>query len=108
MSLIDRQRLHWSSWNVLKGEDSDALPVLTYWLKNLQHIEEENLFISLNPPPQFLEVKEQQTSVIHHRQVAHPILDVKAIQAQRLVWQQHQGKGSLWYAGKSATTSRAC
>jgi predicted NAD/FAD-binding protein len=98
-----RQRRHWSSWNVLQDDDTTSLPVLTYWLKNLQHIKEDNLFISLNPPPEFLE--KPCASVIHHRQVAHPILDIKAIQAQRLVWQQHQGKGSLWYAGQSLSLS---
>eukprot|EP00730_Choanoeca_flexa_P017891 TRINITY_DN8662_c0_g1_i1.p1 TRINITY_DN8662_c0_g1~~TRINITY_DN8662_c0_g1_i1.p1 ORF type:complete len:724 (+),score=117.45 TRINITY_DN8662_c0_g1_i1:106-2277(+) len=96
-SLMPSQRRLWSSWNVLASKENSELPILSYWVKSIQHVPEEKLFITLNAPSSYLEVKQQD--VVHHRQVAHPILDVAAVQSQRLVHREHQGKGGIWYAG---------
>jgi cyclopropane-fatty-acyl-phospholipid synthase len=41
---------YWSSWNFIQHKKSRKKPILTYWMRSLQHITDERLFVTLNPP----------------------------------------------------------
>lgn len=73
--------------------------MLSYWVQSLQHVAEKNLFITLNPPANAFETKDE--SLVHYRcTVSHPIMDLAAQASQREVWSHHQGQGKVWYAGE--------
>lgn len=107
-SLMPEDKTQWCSWNVIECEALKDRSILTYWVKQLQHHDVNNLFITLNPPPPPPESKssaatEQQqpepSTVLHERWAAHPVLDVAAVKSQRAVWGELQGHRNVWLAG---------
>ncbi|EGD80866.1 hypothetical protein PTSG_01452 [Salpingoeca rosetta] len=97
--LMPRDRALWSSWNVIEREETGDRPLLTYWVKPLQHIKSDNVFISLNPPAYMLEHKQRRRDVLMEWRTQHPMMTVDALRCQRRVHEHHQGKGGVWYAG---------
>jgi predicted NAD/FAD-binding protein len=93
--LMPRRRRLWSSWNYLGrgGADGGALCV-SYWMNSLQPLATgEDIFVTLNPatPP--------QRQLIEGRYAySHPVLDGRAIEAQRRLWEL-QGRRRTWFAG---------
>lgn len=49
-SFMPSNKNYWSSWNFIDVAKSHKIPTLTYWMKSLQHIDDENVFVTLNPP----------------------------------------------------------
>lgn len=92
----------WSSWNV-QIQRNQARPGLggegrgrggakvTYWLSKLQHLQNQNIFLTLNPtdtpPGTFFETSLQ-----------HPVMNVRCFEAQQKS-SCHQGVGDIFYAG---------
>ncbi|EDQ84235.1 uncharacterized protein MONBRDRAFT_30477 [Monosiga brevicollis MX1] len=96
--LMPKNTHHWASWNVLDREDKAAAPVLTYWLKPLQHVAEHDLFITLNPPNKAFAGPAQEL-LLESRSVVHPIMGIAAAEAQRHVWSSYQGHRGIYLAG---------
>lgn len=99
---MPRDKRLWSSWNVIDvamESGSSAKATLTYWVKPLQHVNEENLFISLNPPVVGEQEKKDSSVVLDERWAVHPVMDCRALDSQRRVHAGHQGAGNVWYAG---------
>ncbi|WP_245673334.1 NAD(P)/FAD-dependent oxidoreductase [Endozoicomonas ascidiicola] len=86
----------WASWNYLsspKDADGDTGPSITYWMNHLQHLEGQNLFVTLNP------AKEPDTDKIHGCYLYdHPVFNLEALEAQRRIWEL-QGRNRTWYCG---------
>ncbi|WP_299733477.1 FAD-dependent oxidoreductase [uncultured Endozoicomonas sp.] len=86
----------WASWNYLsspKDADGDTGPSVTYWMNRLQHLEGQNLFVTLNP------AKEPDTDKIHGCYLYdHPVFNLEALEAQRRIWEL-QGRNRTWYCG---------
>ena len=101
-ALMPRLKRVWSSWNYAAcGEDraeradgqAPALSV-TYWMNRLQHIPDTTpLFVTLNP------VVEPDPALVHARMdYEHPLLDARAVAAQRQLWSL-QGRRRAWFCG---------
>ena len=65
----------------------------------LSLLQEENLFISLNPPVVGEQEKKDSSVVLDERWAVHPVMDCRALDSQRRVHAGHQGAGNVWYAG---------
>lgn len=94
--LMPRRRRVWSSWNYLRqsGADPTGPVTVTYWMNSLQDLTpERDLFVSLNPqqPP-------RAESVIAEFDYDHPVLDTRAVTAQRRM-SEIQGRDRLWFSG---------
>ena len=85
----------WSSWNFLsRNADQNPKVSVTYWMNRLQHLPSERpLFVTLNPAPQ-----PRQESILRSFIYEHPLYDMKAIRAQRLLWNL-QGGRRTWFCG---------
>jgi uncharacterized protein len=95
-ALMPHRRRLWSSWNYLgSGHGRDAALSMTYWMNKLQPLGPgcQDLFVTLNP---FREIR--GTARIAEFDYTHPIYDVKAIAAQRRLWQL-QGTRHTWFCG---------
>ncbi|KAL4249069.1 Zeta Carotene Desaturase and Related Oxidoreductase [Abortiporus biennis] len=103
--LMPKSRLAWSCWNYLTSSEVDPKGkkkanvnqvALTYWMNELQHISEKEhgpIFVTLNPPFQ-----PDPEKTFGKYQYDHPIIDSKAIKAQREI-QTIQNKRGISYAG---------
>lgn len=91
--LMPRRRRLWSSWNYVGAADARQCSV-TYWMNALQPLATAtDLFVTLNP------AIEPDPSVVAARfDYAHPILDSRALNAQRRLWDL-QGRQNTWYCG---------
>lgn len=94
-ALMPTKRQHWVSWNVIQFAELEDLSALTYWVRPLQHIPVDNLFISLNPPPKL----PAKGTVLHELWTAHPVLNVAAARCQHVVQTRYNGHRSVWHAG---------
>jgi predicted NAD/FAD-binding protein len=95
-ALLPRAKRAWSSWNYLAADDpSGERPVaVSYLLNRLQPLPVERpVVVTLNPP-----FEPDPRLVIDEYEYAHPLLDAKAIDAQRAL-ASLQGRRGTWYAG---------
>jgi predicted NAD/FAD-binding protein len=100
-SYMPSKKINWSSWNVVcvspeeKGTftpQKTDFPVCTYWLQSLQHITDNNVFLTLNPG------NIDKCKVIDKFTMTHPQMSVQSIKAQSLI-PQIQGVNNIWYCG---------
>ena len=92
---MPKRRTAWASWNYI-GPRTEAHKrgCFTYWMNRLQNIPDQTpLFVTLNPsiPP-------RPETVHHSESYDHPIFDLKAIAAQRRLWEL-QGRQRKWFCG---------
>ena len=100
IKLMPKRRRVWSSWNYLARPSQDASlskdmsVCVTYWMNNLQHLDERHpLFVTLNPvqPP-------DPECVFKSFEYDHPLFDNNTDKAQQELWQL-QGHRNTWYCG---------
>jgi predicted NAD/FAD-binding protein len=92
--LMPRLRSVWSSWNYLSSGGDDPEVSVTYLLNRLQPLPFRTpVFVSLNPL-----VEPEPSKVIAEFDYAHPVFDMRAIDAQRRL-PDVQGRRSVWLAG---------
>lgn len=95
-ALLPRSRRAWSSWNYLAADDpaGDRPVAVSYLVNKLQPLPvEQPVIVTLNPP-----FEPDPRRVIDEFEYAHPLLDAKAIDAQRGL-ALLQGQRHTWYAG---------
>jgi predicted NAD/FAD-binding protein len=90
---MPKRRAAWASWNYISGNAGDK-PCFTYWMNRLQSLPTVTpLFVTLNPP------RAPRADLLHYSEsYDHPILDARAIAAQRQLW-QIQGVQRTWFCG---------
>jgi predicted NAD/FAD-binding protein len=92
-SLMPSRESAWGSWNYVADADSEAAPYVTYWMNNLQGLDDARpLFVSLNAPPP------DPALTFGAFDYEHPQFDSAALAAQRR-FGRIQGRGGVWYAG---------
>lgn len=102
-SLMPKSRMAWSCWNYLtysaeRNKANRNCVSLTYGMNDLQDIPEDihgPVLATLNPPP---EVQIDENKVQGRWRYEHPVLDDKAVSAQRTM-HLIQNKRSISYAG---------
>jgi predicted NAD/FAD-binding protein len=95
-ALLPRSRRVWSSWNYLTAEDprGDRPVAVSYLINRLQPLPTTTpVIVTLNPP-----FEPDPRLVIAEHDYAHPLLDAKAVTAQRSI-AFLQGRRRTWYAG---------
>jgi cyclopropane-fatty-acyl-phospholipid synthase len=65
ISFMPNDKNYWSSWNFIETSYTNAIPVLTYWMKSLQYATDENLLVTLNPPT-------EPKNVLYKWNTSHP------------------------------------
>lgn len=94
--LMPQNKKAWASWNYLGSRQTSGSgtgPAVTYWMNNLQHLDGQPLFVTLNPG------QEPATNLIHGCYLYdHPVFDRAAIEAQEQIWEL-QGRNRTWYCG---------
>jgi len=91
--LMPKRRQLWSSWNYVGSADAQRCSV-TYWMNALQPLPTTtDLFVSLNPA-----IEPEPSNVAARFDYTHPILDARALLAQRGLWDL-QGQQNTWYCG---------
>ena len=94
--LLPRSRRVWSSWNYLTADDphGDRPVAVSYLINRLQPLPTTTpVIVTLNPP-----FEPDPRRVIAEHDYAHPLLDAKAVTAQRTI-AYLQGRRRTWYAG---------
>ena len=94
--LLPRSRRVWSSWNYLTAEDprGERPVAVSYLINRLQPLPTTTpVIVTLNPP-----FEPDSRLVIAEHDYAHPLLDTKAVTAQRSIAFM-QGRRRTWYAG---------
>ena len=86
------KKINWSSWNYYLDKETNV-PILTYWMKSLQHVEDTNLFVTLNPPSNI-----NKTKILHQKQFSHPNPDTQSQYAKDNI-NIIQGINNIYYAG---------
>ncbi|MGJ8643507.1 MAG: NAD(P)/FAD-dependent oxidoreductase [Luteolibacter sp.] len=80
---MPRTKRAWASWNY--RIDTSGKHSTHYWMNSLQHISEnENYFVTINPPEEILAEK-----ILHTLAYEHPIFDAHAIAAQTRIPELH-------------------
>jgi predicted NAD/FAD-binding protein len=95
-SLLPRSRRVWSSWNYLTADDprGNAPVAVSYLINRLQPLPTSTpVVVTLNPP-----FDPDRRTVLGEYEYAHPLLDAKAVAAQRSLGKL-QGQRNTWYAG---------
>jgi len=95
-ALLPRDRRVWSAWNYMAGAGAPgSQPVsVSYLINRLQPLPFETpVIVSLNPHRE-----PRPETVIGDYDYAHPLFDVAAIAAQRLL-PEIQGRRGLWFCG---------
>ena len=94
--LMPQNKKAWASWNYLGSRHPDnngSGPAVTYWMNNLQHLDGQPLFVTLNPG------HEPATGLIHGCYLYdHPVFNCAALEAQEQIWAL-QGRNRTWYCG---------
>ncbi|MCB1381095.1 MAG: FAD-dependent oxidoreductase [Alphaproteobacteria bacterium] len=91
--LMPKRRKLWSSWNYMGAAGARTCSV-TYWMNALQPLPTAtDLLVSLNPA-----IAPDPSKVAARFDYAHPILDARALAAQRSIWDL-QGQQNTWYCG---------
>jgi predicted NAD/FAD-binding protein len=81
-------KLAWASWNYRVELSETGRPVHSthYWMNRLQGISEnENYFVSINPPPGI-----DPGKIFHELEYEHPIFSSAAIKAQKRIPELHR------------------
>jgi uncharacterized protein len=90
--LMPKRDAAWASWSYLTHPDGKA--ALSYWMNNLQDIDDETqLFVTLNPP-----MMPDPNLTLACIEYMHPVFDAAAVAAQNYLGHL-QGVGGLWYCG---------
>jgi predicted NAD/FAD-binding protein len=96
-SVLPSRRKAWAAWNYVRAESDDqesARVCLHYLLNKLQPLPyEQAVVVSLNPTQAI-----DPSKVIRTFNYAHPVFDMKAIDAQQHM-HHIQGQQHTWYAG---------
>jgi predicted NAD/FAD-binding protein len=95
-ALLPRSRRVWSSWNYLTTDDprGERPVAVSYLINRLQPLPMATpVIVTLNPP-----FEPDPRRVIAEYDYAHPLLDAKAVAAQRSI-AFLQGRRRTWYAG---------
>ena len=93
-SIMPRRRRAWASWNYHVTNPVLELPTVTYWMNNLQGLEEETPYlVTLNRTADIDPSKVLRSFVYHH-----PIYSVRSVEAQRR-HAEIDGVGGLHYCG---------
>ena len=95
-SFLPARTQSWASWVYLSGGKKDHSPnvSLSYWMNNLQPLETETpIIVTLNPGR-----RPKEDLIYDEHTFAHPVFDLKAIQAQKRL-HDVQGKQGLWFCG---------
>ncbi len=93
-NLLPKNRLTWSSWNYLLGNDADTLPVVTYDMNILQAIQADRTFcVSLNAEDLI-----EPSKIIGKYRYAHPQFSLEGIQSQAR-WLEINGVNKTWFCG---------
>lgn len=92
---MPKRRRCWASWNYHSDGNGDEPAVtLTYWMNNLQKIDERYpLFVTLNPAEKVPDEHIFDRHVFHH-----PVFDGPAIAAQARL-RRMQGQRNTWFCG---------
>jgi hypothetical protein len=92
---MPKRRAVWSSWNYLAGRNADLERevAVSYWMNNLQSLDAQDLFVTLNP---FTEIDPART--IADLTYDHPVFDAETVTAQRAL-PEIQGRDRLWFCG---------
>ena len=92
---MPKRRRCWASWNYHSdGKGDEPAISLTYWMNNLQGIDEAYpLFVTLNPASDIPEEHVFDRHLFHH-----PVFDGAAIAAQARL-QRMQGQRNTWFCG---------
>lgn len=100
IKLMPKRRRVWSSWNYLARPTHDANPqkdmsvCVTYWMNNLQHLDERHpLFVTLNP----MQAPDTDCT-LQSFEYEHPLFDKNTDAAQTELWKL-QGHRNTWYCG---------
>lgn len=94
-ALMPRRRRAWACWNHI-GDRSrpDAACAVTYWMNRLQGLpEQQQLFVTLNPPGTL-----REDTILHEEVYEHPLFDAAALAAQSRLWSL-QGARRSWFCG---------
>ena len=93
-SLLPRRRAAWASWNAYLPPWRSTLPTVTYWMNRLQGLRaSRELCVTLNRQDEI-----DPASVLGRWTYAHPVLDDRAVAAQRRR-AEVQGHRRTWYCG---------
>ncbi len=94
-ALMPVSRRAWSSWNFLsRSADQNKKVSVTYWMNRLQRLPGERpFFVTLNPVE-----RPRQDSILRSFIYEHPLYDMEAVRAQRLLWNL-QGVRRTWFCG---------
>jgi predicted NAD/FAD-binding protein len=93
-ALMPRKKNAWSSWNSILDISNLNKNCVTYWLNKLQNLNTpKNYFLTLNP---ILDIDNKK--VIKKIEFSHPIFDIKAIEAQKNLFEL-QGVNNSWFCG---------
>lgn len=90
-NLMPKRKAAWTSWNYL-ASTSDGKVSLTYWMNMLQKFlpQNEDLFVTLNPPSPPREDLTLKKIIYHHPQYTQNALDgwasIKNIQGKNRTW----------------------
>jgi hypothetical protein len=92
---MPKRRRCWASWNYHSdGRGDEPAVTLTYWMNNLQKIDERYpLFVTLNPTEKVPDEHVFDRHVFHH-----PVFDGPAIAAQARLGRM-QGQRNTWFCG---------
>lgn len=96
-TLMPKRRRLWASWNYLTNSEQFATAKpssVTYWMNSLQQLDtKEDIFVSVNPGR-----KIDQSKMLFRTEYRHPVFDVNAMKAQKMLWQL-QGTNRSWFCG---------
>lgn len=95
-SFMPKERGSWASWIYLseKTEDDNESVSLTYWMNNLQNLDEKYpVFITLNPGRQ-----PDKDKIYNEHDFTHPVFTTKAVAAQSKI-SDIQGTDKFWFCG---------
>lgn len=92
-SLMPKRKSAWAAWNVLKGDETDAV-TLSYWMNILQDLPTKtDVFVTLNP-----EVAPDPMKTLGVFDFTHPMFT--QIAAERVAdLKRINGRDGLWFAG---------
>lgn len=91
---LPKRKRAWTSWNYCLSEDGSRLPVLTYNMNILQHLNSSKpICVTLNAKDQI-----RESAKLGEYHYAHPIFDLPAIKAQQQ-WETINGVNRTWFAG---------
>ncbi len=94
----------WSSWNYLMQEmptskafsrGQNIATSTIYWMNRLQNVsDKKNYFVSINDPGNI-----QPEKIIKTIEYEHPLFDLDAVRAQKLLPELNKTKGKVFFAG---------